>query len=150
MIDVRTGGPKVKQERSNWRDEEFSKRHRKYGFPLAATDIDFLLIEYTSGEVVAIIEHKNICAKLSNSTASIKIISKFCDKSLTPFFVVRYAKINEKEFTFKVFPINKSAKEKLKKSIVMDEYDYVEFLWKLRNLEIPSTLFDENRKLIEE
>ena len=47
----------VKEERSGWRDEMLSQRHRDWGFNCPAIDIDFLLIEYNSAKVKALVEY---------------------------------------------------------------------------------------------
>ena len=49
----------VKKERSGWRDEGISRRHRLWGVSCSATDIDFLLVEYIYNTPKAIIEYKN-------------------------------------------------------------------------------------------
>ena len=40
----------VRKERTGWRDEEISRRHRLWGVSCAATDIDFLLVELQHSE----------------------------------------------------------------------------------------------------
>lgn len=37
-------------ERTGWRDENLSRRHREWGFHCPAVDLGFLLIEYDTGE----------------------------------------------------------------------------------------------------
>jgi hypothetical protein len=55
--------PAVKAgERSGWRDQEISRRHRRWGFTITATDLDFLLVEYVLGLPVAIVEYKHCAA----------------------------------------------------------------------------------------
>jgi len=45
-------------ERTGWRDQEISARHRRWGFNCPAVDVDFMLIEYDEGIPVAIIDYK--------------------------------------------------------------------------------------------
>lgn len=45
-------------ERTGWRDQEISERHRTWGFNCPAVDVDFMLIEYDEGVPVAIIDYK--------------------------------------------------------------------------------------------
>ena len=47
----------VRQERTGWRDEALSKRHRDWGWDCPAIDIDFLMIEYDKGKSVALVEY---------------------------------------------------------------------------------------------
>ena len=46
------------REAKEWRDEWISERHRTWGYELPATDIDFMLVEYTGDRPVALIEYK--------------------------------------------------------------------------------------------
>lgn len=49
----------VRRERSGWRDQEISERHRHWGFDCPAVDLDFLVVEYNRGLPVALIEYKH-------------------------------------------------------------------------------------------
>ena len=49
----------VRQERTNWRDQELSARHRTWGFNCPAVDLDFLMVEYNIGKPVGLIEYKH-------------------------------------------------------------------------------------------
>ena len=60
----------VKKERSGWRDEGISRRHRLWGVSCSATDIDFLLVEYIYNTPKAIIEYKNEHAPPQKLSAS--------------------------------------------------------------------------------
>jgi len=46
------------REQKEWRDDWISERHRTWGYDLPATDIDFMLVEYTGDRPVALIEYK--------------------------------------------------------------------------------------------
>lgn len=46
-------------ERSGWRDQEISKRHRDWGFNCPAVDLDFLMLEYYFGTPVALVDYKH-------------------------------------------------------------------------------------------
>jgi hypothetical protein len=46
-------------ERTGWRDESVSRRHRKWGFDCPATDLDFMLLEYNHGAPVAVVDYKH-------------------------------------------------------------------------------------------
>ena len=48
------------REAKEWRDEWISERHRTWGYELPATDIDFMLLEYSGSKPIALIEYKTI------------------------------------------------------------------------------------------
>ena len=96
-------------ERTGWRDEAISRRHRDWGFDCPAVDIDFLLIEYDKGEPVALVEYKEHNAEpLDLSHSSYKAMRRFADRAGVPFFVARYRKDT---WEFLVTPVNDAAKE---------------------------------------
>jgi hypothetical protein len=45
---------RVRPERTRWRDEALSARHRKWGFHCPAVDLDLILCEYDTAHVAAI------------------------------------------------------------------------------------------------
>ena len=49
----------VAPERTGWRDEKISLRHRMWGFDCPAVDVDFVMVEFDRARVVAIVEYKN-------------------------------------------------------------------------------------------
>lgn len=53
-------------ERTGWRDEAISARHRRWGYNVPAVDLDFPLIEYDRGVCKAIIDYKHIKAHPMN------------------------------------------------------------------------------------
>jgi len=126
----------VKPERTFWRDEALSQRHRRWGFNCPATDIDFPLIEYSAGKVKALIEYKHESANIDFIRSSIgmhpKSYSALCDladRASIPFFITIYTE----DFRFwQVIPYNSYAKAWLVKEEVMTEKEYVTFLYKLR------------------
>lgn len=46
-------------ERSGWRDQELSARHRLWGHNCPAADLDFLMVEYNTGLPAALVEYKH-------------------------------------------------------------------------------------------
>jgi hypothetical protein len=121
-----------------------SQRHRSWGFNCPATDIDFLLIEYSAGKAKALVEYKHESANIDFVKEGIgmhpKSYSALCDladRAGLPFFVVRYTE----DFRFwQVIPYNSRAKVWLEKEEVMTERQYVAFLYKLRGFnEVPPT-----------
>lgn len=130
----------VKKERSGWRDEALSRRHREWGRPIHMTDIDFLVTEHRNGECKALVEYKHCLSdyefdKSANAAALRHLAST--ERSPLPLFVVRYW---TEPWTFAAYPANDSASALLAKTKIMCERDYVSFLHKLRGLEIPPDL----------
>jgi hypothetical protein len=54
-------------ERSGWRDQEISGRHRRWGFNCPAVDLDFLMVEYNLGLPVGMVEYKHHQASMPNT-----------------------------------------------------------------------------------
>ena len=122
----------VKKERSGWRDEGISRRHRLWGVSCSATDIDFLLVEYIYNTPKAIIEYKNAHAPPQKLSASqYQVLKKLGDRAQIPVFAVRYADDFSK---FYVVPVNKKSSKLLRKRTTMTENEFVTFLYKIRNI----------------
>lgn len=129
----------TKKERTGWRDEKISRRHRLWGFNCPAIDIDFIMIEYNKGIPVALIEYKRYTGSISNvHQNSVNAIIILADNSNIPFFIVYYW---DDVWAFQIFPVNNIAKEKLKnskfvKSEIIPEQEYVSFLYELRGINL--------------
>jgi len=133
------GGKRLEQklkngERTGWRDEEISKRHRMWGKDLTMTDIDFIVSETKGNMPIAIIEYKNEqAAPQSINNWQYQVLKNLSDKAGLPLFNVRYA---TDFLTYKVTPLNEIA-IKIKSRQTMKEYEYVSFLYKLRGTNPP-------------
>lgn len=125
-----------KQERTYWRDERLSQRHRQWGLGLPAIDLDFILLEYDRGKPTALIEYKSeLAAPQFPTHPSYLALSVIGDAAQIPVFVVRYTM----NFTsWKVISINEVAKRMQPDRIEMTEREYITFLYQLRGLK-PST-----------
>lgn len=123
--------PDVRAERSGWRDEGLSKRHREWGWDCPAMDIDFLMLEYTEARVCALVEYKNQHANLSNmSGKSYKAIVDLADRAKIPAFVCVYSD----DFSlWKPMPLNSVAKKYVPKVKVISEKEWVKLLYMTRN-----------------
>ena len=138
---------RVRQERTGFRDESISKRHRDWGFDVPATDIDFLMIEYDYGSPKGLIEYKNENAnvdfnKLTDNGAapqSYKAIKLLADKSKIPFLVVIYTTDLTQYF---VIPMNDYAKKYVSKETLLSETQYVELLYKIRGRFMPQKIIE--------
>lgn len=138
--------PDVRRERTGWRDEALSARHRAWGWDCPMVDIDFLVAEYDAKEPVAIIEYKSEYAAPQRATnASYQVLIKLATWAHIPFFNVRYAC----DFSWwKVTPLNGFAKDVQPVRCEVDEREFVTFLYRLRGRALPEGLFDSNGRLI--
>jgi hypothetical protein len=99
-------------ERSGWRCEAISKKHRDWGFHCPAVDLDFVLLEFNWGKPVAIVEYKEKGAKRPDTrSASYRALKDLADgyrKRGLPLLLVRYCK---EKWWFEVTPLNQAAFE---------------------------------------
>lgn len=84
----------VRPERTNWRDEDISKRHRRWGWECPALDIDFLMLEFDRGRASVIVEYKH--ERAAPQFASHPSYQALIDLGTNhtpplPVFAVRYA-----------------------------------------------------------
>ena len=131
------------KERTGWRDERISLRHRMWGVDCKATDIDFLLIEYESKSPAALIEYKNEFAPPQKpSNTQYKVLVNLGNSANIPVIAVRYANDFSK---FKVIPLNKRALYFVPDRIEMSESEYVNLLYKMRGIETPQNVLEALR-----
>ena len=139
-------------ERTGWRDEPLSKRHREWGCDCPAVDIDFLMIEYDRAEPKCIVEYKNQHAMpVTKDNPSIKAMAILAHRAGLPAFVVRYAD----DFSlWKIVPLNKAAEAYMPENpqivnehgiVYVDEVTWVKTLYTIRGRELPESV----RKRIE-
>lgn len=123
-------------EKHGFRDEELSRRHREYGFDCPAVDLDFVLIEYSHGLPVAIVEYKHWRAygKIPIHHQSYKALSILATNSDIPFIIAYYWPEN---WSYIAQPINERAKRILRHERVASEHQWVNFLYLLRGEELP-------------
>lgn len=126
----------TKKERSGWRDEGLSRRHREWGRPLHMTDIDWLVIEHTAGTSRALIEYKHECSGIDFTTscnaAALRHVAG-TNRQPLPLFLVRYWR---DPWTFSVSPENATAKAIVSAPTTMNEREYVALLYSLRGLRL--------------
>lgn len=121
---------RVRQERSGWRDQALSLRHREWGWDCPATDLDFVMLEYDQGIAEAVIEYKHEYAKLADpKSASFRALKDLGNRAGIPVFGVRYAA----DFSwFLVVPLNPLAKNILPVRRTINESQYIHFLYSIR------------------
>lgn len=121
---------KVRPERTHWRDERISKKHKLWGWDCPAIDIDFLMVEYDHGKAVALVEYKHECAAPQKpSHPSYRALVDLGNRAGLPVLAVRYAD----DFSWwRVVPLNQAAKQWLPDRQVMGELDWVRLLYRMR------------------
>lgn len=126
-------------DRTKWRDQNLSQRHRQWGMGCPAIDIDFLLIEMDRAKVAAIVEYKGELAQPQlPSHPSYMALTDLGNRAEVPIFGVRYAH----DFSwFRVVPLNHYAKLKLPERKMMNERQYVTLLYNLRGTQPPESIF---------
>lgn len=130
------------EERSAWRDEALSRRHRRWGLNCPAVDVDFLLIEYDKSQPVAIVDYKHASnTSWTGDTANLSALGNLCgtDGSQLPFFVTEYI---PESWRFSIKPMN-SAGLDLASDLAMpsgwiSERDWVRYLYVLRERQPPN------------
>jgi len=132
--------PEVRKERTGWRDERISKRHRKWGWDCPAVDLDFLALEYDRGRATALVEYKHEnAAPQYASHPSYQAMIDLGNRASIPVFATRYAD----DFSWwRVTPLNRLAREFVHETTEMTEADWVRLLYSLRGYEAPESLFD--------
>ena len=125
-------------ERTGWRDQEISARHRAWGFNCPAVDLDFLMVEYNLGYPVAVVEYKSHHARLSNlKHPTYRALGELYDRDgkQLPLFIVRYWPTT---WAFRVLALNDSAQQWLQPDtwVDMSEREFVTGLYRLRQLTI--------------
>ena len=124
----------VMQERTGWRDEGISRRHRKWGVGCTAVDFDFLLLEYEFGRPCAIVEYKNEHAELQYASDNrYKALICLGDNSEIPVFACRYSDDYSK---WGVTPLNEFAKNYVPERKIFDETEWVTLLYKIKGHEV--------------
>lgn len=130
---------RVSEERTGWRDQALSQRHRLWGYDLPAVDIDFLMVEYDQGTPVAIIEYKHESAQWNLCHPNFSAIIRLADGCSIPAFMVRYGDNCD---WFELWPINRFAREmNIMRTNRMSESEYVSFLYSLKGKAMPDEVY---------
>lgn len=125
----------VRKERTGWRDERISKRHKAWGWDCPALDIDFLMLEYDRGRAEAVVEYKHENAQeVRLGHPSVRAVVDLADRADLPAFLVRYA--DDFEWWY-VTPLNDHARALLPQARKMAEAEWVEILYRCRGRELP-------------
>jgi len=127
------------QQRSSFRHEDISLRHRRWG-PLGLCDIDaWYTLEMRRDIPVALVSYKREGYKeASESEMTSKGFIALGDAARLPVFEVIYS---ADMGTYLVDPKNSWAKN-VEDGGVMDEYAYVSLLYRLRRMNMPMSVRD--------
>jgi len=126
-------------ERTGWRDQSLSLRHREWGFNCPATDID-LFLEYDNKKAAAIVEYKHERAipQMLSDPSNAALID-LGTRAGVPVFACRYTD-NLSRFT--AVPLNEAATKILPERQTMPESEWVKLLYRLRGRETPQHVLD--------
>ncbi len=136
----------VRSERTGWRDEAISSRHRAWGFNCPAVDLDFMMAEYNHGIPVALVEYKDSRARepiLGHPTyrALAELANGYRNAPL-PFFIAVY---NSQVWSFRIIPANDAAANFYGRHLLLSESRFVRSLYVLRK----TALTDADNLIIE-
>lgn len=133
MMDVRS-------ERTGWRDEGLSRRHRRWGWDCPAVDLVFLMLEYDHGKASAIVEYKNEHAAPQYAThPTYQAMIDLGNRAMIPVIACRYTDDFSK---WRVVPLNEFAKTFVPDRTEMTEKQWVKLLYKIRGYDVPDSVLD--------
>lgn len=131
------------RERTGWRCEDISRRHREWGFNCPAVDLDFLMVEYNLGAPVALVEYKHhkVTYPVNLNHATYRAIHALADIAQVPFFLSFYW---PETWAFYVVPVNARAQEVYcdEARRMLTEQRYVKSLYFLRQQVIQSRVLE--------
>lgn len=118
----------TRYERTGWRDQEISARHREWGQNVPAVDLDFILIEYNRALPVAVVDYKrNSGQSINLDHPSYKAIAVLAGD--LPFYIAFY---DDKQWWFRIVPMNDAARRWFKDNQILTEYEYVVRMFQMR------------------
>lgn len=122
----------VRAERTGWRDQKISERHRMWGFNCPAVDLDFLMVEYNLGKPVGVVEYKHSGAQQPNLLhPTYRAITELANLASLPFFIAFY---HNEHWWFRITPVNKRAADVFTNNSNLTEREFVTVLYKMRSL----------------
>lgn len=128
----------MKQEETGWRDGRISQRHRTWGMDAPAVDIDWLLIEYSASQPVAIIDWKAFGSPEANLMSNnFRALRSLANAAGIPLMIVYY---QAQDWWFRVVPANVWAVKWYPNEMVMSEREFVGSLYAMRGRVFPKAL----------
>lgn len=140
----------VAVERTGWRDEAISRRHRQWGWDVPGLDLDWPVCEYDRGRAAGLIEYKKeSAARVNLGHTSIMALADLAgvDRGPLPAFVVRYAA----DFSWwDVTPFTERGRAILQsyETVRLTEVEFVTLLYNLRGYDAPTDLADYLGRLV--
>lgn len=121
-----------------------SDRHRQWGSPILATDIDaILLVEYSRGKIAGLVDYKlGLERPLSDGEGhALATLAELADRAGIPGYAVKY---EPDPWRFRVYPMPGygSGTWPHGRGELVTERQWVEFLYYLRGLPMPAALAD--------
>ena len=130
----------VRPERTGWRDEALSQRHRRWGWDCPAVDLDFLFLEYDRGEPSAIVEYKHENAPTQYAShPSYRALIVLGTRAEIPVFAVRYS---DDFVTWRVVPLNDLARSFVPSRVELTEVEWITLLYRIRGHAVPPEVLD--------
>lgn len=126
-------------ERTGWRDHDLSQRHRRWGFHSPAADIDFLLVEYSFGLPVALVDYKHHrAAPVDLEHPTYRALRHLADRApAVPFLIARYW---PGSWAFHVIAANSQARATFGVEAFLSEVEFVAALHDLRSLTLQANV----------
>jgi hypothetical protein len=120
------------EERTSWRDERMSQRHRGWGLHCPAVDLDLVLCEYDGGRPVALVEYKHRDARLDLTHRSYQAL-RALGQTLSGELPVLVASYCAEDWWVIVYPLNAAAEAHYPTHARrLSEQEWVRSLWALR------------------
>jgi hypothetical protein len=122
----------TREDRTGWRCQAISQRHRTWGYDCPAVDLDFMVAEYNYGKPVALIEYKDKHARNPDlNHATYKALKSLADgyTEPLPFLVAIYC---PDDWWFRIIPVNARAIYIYKNRSLLTEQRFVRSLYSLR------------------
>jgi hypothetical protein len=130
-----------KLERTGWRDQELSERHRLYGPSCCLMDLDCLWIEYDALQERAIIEYKahHVSSESASTSASAIVVQSVAAKCSIPAWIAYY-NLRCDRWQYRIVPLNQMAVALFGGKHYLTEAAYVAKLYEVRNRAVPESV----------
>lgn len=138
---TQSDGYEVKREKTGWRDQKLSQRHREWGWNTPFADVDFVCVEYDMKKVMGLFDYKRETAPWppDEQDASLLALADLADRGRVPFFIVRYGRdidwFEARCFSYQAHSAWASYHKRR-----MSELEWVTFLYKLRARSVPPAI----------
>jgi hypothetical protein len=139
----------VRQESTGWRDAEISERHRAWGAACSAADLDLLLVEYSCGAPVAVVEYKHfkLIGQVDTRHATYRALSELATRAAIPAFIAYYW---PGTWAVRCDPLNHLAEEHTEPGRLLTERQFVTLLYRLRSRVVRDELLETLGNLLPE